>query len=251
LIEFGYYNDSLGISKIPVKGNEKVFEFLEERLKSIPSDINMEIVGPYKFKFQIRSGGNILLKPFPESVNQPSGLRGSAYSWVNEINLVIENSIDFKKWIYMEFGPTARFYENVNSNSKEIGFINDISQSFENDNRIYSTYDEANSPMYPGGIEELDKFLYNNIIEPIKKEEHTNRTLIYMITIEKNGSISDIMSTRNRGTKESELGLKALRSKMKNWIPANIQGNNVRSKYALVVRIKPFYSDELIRKMKN
>ena len=255
LLSFGYFMDSVSIDTIPRLSSEEVYLLLQSKIDMIASDINKEIDGPYKFMFFKDREERFRIKKFPESQNQPSGLYGLVYSWPNEIYQIAKDTLDFSKSIVVEFGPSEDYYKTLINDPSAADYAMEAAFAYQNDNqpenRIYSSPNDAVTPTFPGGIKALDQFLYNEIIKPLKAQEHRSRTLIYYLTIEKDGTISAINPTLNRGTPESKYGLEILETKMPKWTPAYRYGDAVRSKYVLKVRIKPFYSAQMIAELQG
>lgn len=122
---------------------------------------------------------------------------------------------------------------------------------------------QDHAPQYPGGVQELMKFLSNNIKYPVEAEHYgvEGRVLINFF-VEKDGTVSDMKvvnaelknrlsdkkfskysdidkySMREQG--EGQLKEEALRvvGKMPNWEPALRRGEPVRVKYTLPITFK-------------
>lgn len=257
ILEFGYLIDSTNVQPILREENPQVFEFIETRIASLGKDINKEVDGPIKMNFQLedhyRYGHRIVFSDI--SVNQPQGLKAMMRGWPQQIRLFKIGKLDSTKVITLEIGPTEEYYTHLNKTPSAADYAIEtafIDSSIKiNPNKVFTKKVDAIPPVYPDGMKALNRFLYEEIIAPIKQEKKTSRTLIYFLTIEPDGSISDILPTWNRGTYESDFGLDVINRKMPRWTPAYSNGENVRSLYALVVKIKPYYSQEMINKIIN
>lgn len=258
VIDFGYQLDSVNTETIPREGNEKMYQFIEEELAKIAPSINREIDGPYKMFFDIKAGADYAdcIRKIPEvSRNQPSGLYGIASDWHNAFYFLGKDKLDFSKTLFVEYGPDKAYYDGLIRDPHPMDYAMETTfkhqEENEDSNRIYGNYADAVSPTFPGGIPALNKFLYEEIIAPLKNMTRSGRTLIFFLTIEADGSISNIKPTWNKGTEESDFALEVLQTKMPQWKPAFRYGKKVRSSYALRIKIKHFYSQEMIDEILN
>ncbi|MDQ6470794.1 hypothetical protein RB619_09095 [Flavobacterium sp. LHD-80] len=107
------------------------------------------------------------------------------------------------------------------------------------DNEVYNTAAIDILPKYPGGIEKLHVFIKKNYVIPeeILDDESSRGGVFANLTIEKDGSLSEVKILRDIGYgsgKELERVLKL----SPNWIPAMKDGNPVRCLYSIPYYIK-------------
>ena len=91
-------------------------------------------------------------------------------------------------------------------------------------------------PEYPGGIDELAKFIKKNIVYPkAVKEKKIEGGIAVSFIIEKDGTVSNIELINN--SLGEECGAEAIRviSLMPKWDPGQVNGKNVRTKYTIPV----------------
>ena len=91
-------------------------------------------------------------------------------------------------------------------------------------------------PEYPGGIEEVRKFIKNNIRYPKEvKDKKIEGVVVVCFIIEKDGTVSNIELINN--SLGEECGAEAIRviSLMPKWKPGQVNGKNVRTKYTIPV----------------
>lgn len=105
------------------------------------------------------------------------------------------------------------------------------------DNEVYSASAVEILPKYPGGIQKFHAFIKKNYVIPeeILDDESSRGGVFATMTIEKDGSLSEIKTLRDIGYgsgKELERVLKL----SPNWIPAMKEGNPVRCLYSI-----PYY----------
>jgi len=92
-------------------------------------------------------------------------------------------------------------------------------------------------PEYPGGSRELFRFFENNIVYPREAQEKgVEETVVVELVIEEDGALSDI---KLFGDYRYDFGFseEAIRvvNMMPKWIPGQINGKNVRTKYTIPV----------------
>jgi len=91
-------------------------------------------------------------------------------------------------------------------------------------------------PEFPGGIEKMMQFIYNNFQYPSIDMENEIQGRVYVsFVVEKDGSISTIKVLRGV-TKTIDAEAIRVINKMPNWTPGEQAGKTVRVKYVLPIR---------------
>jgi len=104
------------------------------------------------------------------------------------------------------------------------------------DNSIYNIVESM--PVYPGGEEELMKFLAKNIVYPtVAKEIGVSGSVYASFVVEKNGSISNVEILKGIGSGCDEEVIRVVKL-MPNWTPGVDKGKKVRVKYNIPVKFK-------------
>ncbi len=99
--------------------------------------------------------------------------------------------------------------------------------------KIYDKVQEV--PSYPGGAEEMWKFLMNEAQYPKVCLEQGIQGRVYVsFVVEKDGSIGNVKVIRSSHEKMSEEAVRVVR-KMKKWTPGRIDGKAVRSRFTLPI----------------
>jgi hypothetical protein len=94
-------------------------------------------------------------------------------------------------------------------------------------------------PEFPGGIDELTKFLKQNIIYPkVAQEKGIEDPLYAILTIEKDGTVSEIELINEIGYRCEEEALRVL-FMMPKWKPGQVNGKNVRTLFTIPIRFSP------------
>lgn len=116
------------------------------------------------------------------------------------------------------FTPTEAVSENIEKNTET----------------VFTVVEE--SAMFPGGQDELIKYLALNIQYPKQARVRGVEGLVYVsFVVEKDGSLTDIKLLRDIG---SGCGQEALRvvKEMPKWRPAKLKGETVRMQFNLPVK---------------
>lgn len=104
------------------------------------------------------------------------------------------------------------------------------------DEKIYSFVSLSTPPTYPGGIEELYKFLNEHINYPAEaKEKNITGNVFMSFAVEKDGSITDIKIDRSLGYGTDEEAVRVIKLSEK-WNPGLIDGKPVRVKYNIPIK---------------
>lgn len=110
-----------------------------------------------------------------------------------------------------------------------------VSENIEKNTETVFTVVEENA-MFPGGQDELIKYLALNIQYPKQAKVRGVEGLVYVsFVVEKDGSLTDIKLLRDIG---SGCGQEALRvvQEMPKWKPAKLKGETVRMQFNLPVK---------------
>ena len=104
------------------------------------------------------------------------------------------------------------------------------------ENGVYMVCDQM--PMYPGGMQELMKFLQKNIQYPQDAEEKgIQGRVIVQFVVEKDGSIKDIKVVRGIDPSLDKEALRVINA-MPKWEPGKHKGEAVSVKYTVPVAFK-------------
>lgn len=88
---------------------------------------------------------------------------------------------------------------------------------------------------FPGGLQELNKYLAKNIKYPQQARETGTQGRVYLtFVVEKDGSITDIKILRDIGSGCGEEAIRVVKS-MPKWTPAMQRGKKVRQQFNLPV----------------
>ena len=116
---------------------------------------------------------------------------------------------------------------------------NVIDGSFQNANVEIKVEDvqevEEQMASFPGGLQELNKYLAKNIKYPQQARETGTQGRVYLtFVVEKDGSITDIKILRDIGSGCGEEAIRVVKS-MPKWTPAMQRGKKVRQQFNLPV----------------
>lgn len=104
----------------------------------------------------------------------------------------------------------------------------------EEEQTIFTVVEE--SAMFPGGQEELMKYISENLRYPQQAREEGTQGLVYVtFVVEKDGSLTDIRILRDLGNGCGEEAVRIVKT-MPKWIPAKQRGKEVRMQYNLPVK---------------
>ncbi|MBQ2375850.1 MAG: energy transducer TonB [Bacteroidales bacterium] len=104
----------------------------------------------------------------------------------------------------------------------------------EDTQTIFTVVEE--SAMFPGGQEELMKYISENLRYPQQAREAGTQGLVYVtFVVEKDGSLTDIRILRDLGNGCGEEAVRIVKT-MPKWIPAKKRGKEVKMQYNLPVK---------------
>lgn len=104
----------------------------------------------------------------------------------------------------------------------------------EEEETIFTVVEE--SAMFPGGQEELMKYISENLIYPQQAREAGTQGLVFVtFVVEKDGSLTDIRILRDLGNGCGEEAVRIVKT-MPKWIPAKQRGKEVKMQYNLPVK---------------
>ena len=106
-----------------------------------------------------------------------------------------------------------------------------------NDGYICVQYEKW--PEFPGGQQEMLKYIQENLIYPklALKKQIQGRSICQFI-VEKDGSISHIQVVRSSGNKSLDRAAIRVIKTMPKWTPGRLQGKIVRTYYTLPVNFR-------------
>lgn len=93
-------------------------------------------------------------------------------------------------------------------------------------------------PMFPGGMQELYKYVANNFEKPDVDDAAAIRIFVSFV-IEKDGSMTDIIVKNKPGAAFEKEAVRVLKSLRKKWTPGVKNGQPMRVMYTLPITIKP------------
>lgn len=254
VLDFGYIFDSSTSISITRNEAEAVYQFIEKEIQNFSVDYNKAFDAPFRFSFKNKNAKGTGHWETQRSKFLFGSMFGITNSWPDSIVEIAGSTLDYSKELYIEIGPTKAFYQSLLSEPSDGDYAfeysySDIGRS-EQDDKIYKSQISALSPVYQGGFIELNRFLYERIVKPIKEEipNYPSYNLVYWITIEKDGSISEIKPNSNALAHQKDFKVDILKElgNMPNWRPANKYGQAVRSQYEIQIRVKPQFYENLL-----
>ena len=94
-------------------------------------------------------------------------------------------------------------------------------------------------PEFPGGAQEMMKFIAENIKYPVIAQENgIQGRVICQFVIEKNGSVTDIQVVRSSGDASLDKEAERVIKNMPKWKPGKQRGKPVRVKYTIPVAFR-------------
>ncbi|MGQ7945582.1 energy transducer TonB [Flavobacterium sp. WC2509] len=102
------------------------------------------------------------------------------------------------------------------------------------ENKIYKLTEVTEKPTFPGGMAEFYRLIGKNFAAP--NEPNLKGKIYISFIIEKDGSLTDIKSTKDIGFGTGEEGVRVVKLSPK-WMPGKIDGNPVRVSYSLPIII--------------
>lgn len=121
------------------------------------------------------------------------------------------------------------------SNAQETKTIPSSAQEKnEEDDIIFLIVEDM--PSYPGGMEEMTKYLQKNLKYPeVYQKNGITGTVIVNFVIETDGSVSNVKVLRGIGTEMDEEAKRVVEA-MPKWTPGKQRGEAVRVSYNLPIR---------------
>lgn len=106
------------------------------------------------------------------------------------------------------------------------------------DESEYNLVTVQKPPLFPGGDQELLKYLAENIdYPPIARENHIEGTVALSFIINKDGSVSDVSILKEIGGGCGKEALRVVKS-MPRWSPGEANGHPVKVRFTLPVRFR-------------
>lgn len=127
---------------------------------------------------------------------------------------------------------------NDNANTQVVEFtpVETIEEVVEKEEEIFVFVEEQ--PSFPGGDEELYKFLAENIQYPaLARENNVEGKVFVQFVVEKNGSITQVKLVKDIGSGCGQEAMRVVKS-MPKWKPGKQRGTAVRSQFTLPIRFK-------------
>lgn len=127
---------------------------------------------------------------------------------------------------------------NDNANTQVVEFtpVETTEEVVEKEEEIFVFVEEQ--PSFPGGDEELYKFLAENIQYPaLARENNVEGKVFVQFVVEKNGSITQVKLVKDIGSGCGQEAMRVVKS-MPKWKPGKQRGTAVRSQFTLPIRFK-------------
>lgn len=102
-----------------------------------------------------------------------------------------------------------------------------------NQNKVYSEVEQAAE--FPGGITEFRNMLAKNF-DSLKFKDQGNQSTIVSFIIEKDGTMTDFKAQGNNSEFNST-AIQAVRSVKEEWIPGKVNGEFVRARFRLPIKM--------------
>ena len=125
-----------------------------------------------------------------------------------------------------------------NDSNTVVPVTEDVKRKTVENDSIYEIVDRQAE--YPGGFDQLYAYLGSELKYPEELADNSVEGKVYVqFVIEKNGMLSNV-EVLNKGKTHIALENEAMRviSEMNDWLPAEHEGKNVRSKFVLPVNFK-------------
>lgn len=117
-------------------------------------------------------------------------------------------------------------------------FPREIETAAKPDNSEYLPYGLQKAPAFPGGDQELLKYLAENIkYPPMARENNIQGTVVLSFLIGKDGKVSDVSVLNEIGGGCGKEALRVVKA-MPPWIPGEANGHAVKVRYSLPVRFR-------------
>ncbi|GHV14358.1 hypothetical protein FACS1894179_01690 [Bacteroidia bacterium] len=101
-------------------------------------------------------------------------------------------------------------------------------------------------PSFPGGIDEMNKFIRDNLRYPVTAQEAgTQGRILVSFIVKSTGEISNISVIEKADPALDKEAVRVIKS-MPKWIPAKLNGNNVDASYAIPIIFKLSGSQKFI-----
>ncbi|MBO6117442.1 MAG: energy transducer TonB [Bacteroidales bacterium] len=142
---------------------------------------------------------------------------------------IVENDVEIKDEFKLEN------FDNITDGSLNVNTVEIKQEVVEDDEEreIFQVVEQT--AMFPGGLQELNKYLAQNIKYPQQARETGTQGKVFLtFVVEKDGSITDIKVLRDIGSGCGEEAIRVVKS-MPKWTPAKQRGKTVRQQFNLPV----------------
>ncbi len=104
--------------------------------------------------------------------------------------------------------------------------------------KTYEMFDIQKAPSFPGGEQELLKFLNQNIkYPPLARENNIQGVVALTFVVNKDGSVSDVNIVKDIGGGCGKEAVRVVNS-MPKWVPGEANGHPVKVRFTLPVRFR-------------
>ncbi len=256
VLDFGYIVDSTETISIPREQAAKVYAYVESEILKFHKELKRDFDAPFRLTFKSENeSGKGQWKTTWQSKFTSTALWVLTKHWPHKISELEGSALDYSKELFIEIGPSIDYYKILLKQPSDVDYAMEIGfSSQKNPKKLDHTFESsinAVTPVFPGGVLELNRFIFENIVKPLPKEDrkHAIGDFVYWLTIEKDGSISNIKVGSNASTHQRDMKFNVLDEirKMPNWTPANYYGDPVKSIYELRVLFKPYFYENLLQ----
>ncbi len=102
---------------------------------------------------------------------------------------------------------------------------------------VDSTYTYVDvDPNFPGGLNELSRFIQNNLKLPNEIPDYDQGTIYVRFVVDRDGSIQEVEIARGLSRELDRAAINVVKS-MPNWTPGEVMGRKVRSRFTLPIKI--------------
>jgi protein TonB len=104
--------------------------------------------------------------------------------------------------------------------------------------KTYEMFDIQKPPSFPGGEQQLLKYLSENIQYPaLARENNIQGTVVLTFVVGKNGNVTDVQIVKDVGGGTGKEAVRVVKA-MPKWNPGEANGHPVKVRFTLPVRFK-------------
>ncbi|MBN8681119.1 MAG: energy transducer TonB [Chitinophagales bacterium] len=131
------------------------------------------------------------------------------------------------------------FYSLTTSAQSSSGLpVIDYSKTGFDSTAVFEIFNVEKIPVFPGGEAAMFQFISTNLVYPDSAQVNNVEGVVALsMVIEKDGSLSDIKVLKDIAYGCGEASI-AMVKKMPKWMPGQIQGTRIRTRYVMPIRFK-------------